>query len=308
MRADDENSAVRAARPGSAVLSAVLAGGAAVAMAATTSALRPSVLAGHGEDGLIAWVLIALAGLGTILCLYLALIWALASLVLLAGPANRTGAALLATLRVLAPHVARRVVVGAAVATTATGLVLVPATAASSDTEPDAGTNQRPIAVASDMIPAAPSDSEQEPGAAAPASSENVEQDSAPLTPLGWGEAPATGGSSPKAPDAPGTEAPSTPGDASQDDAAATPSPRTESSSDPAASPQSASTVVVRPGETLWSITDDLLGPAPDHPSEIATSWPLLHEANRDVIGTDPDLLEPGQVLTVPDSLSSQEQ
>ncbi|WP_226832229.1 LysM peptidoglycan-binding domain-containing protein [Brachybacterium sp. FME24] len=277
-------------------------------MAATTTALRPTVLAGHGEDGLIAWVLLALAALGTMLCLYLALVWAMASLILLAGPASRIGVALLGMLRVLAPQVARRIVVGAAVATTATGLVLVPATAASSDAEPDVGTSQRPIAVASDLIPAAPAEPEPEPGAAAPASSGNEDEDSAPLAPLGWGETPAPGGSSPETSGASGAEAPSAPADAPQDDTPPAPSPRTEPSGDPTAAPQSASTVVVRPGETLWSITDDLLSPTPDHPSEIATAWPLLHEANRDVIGTDPDLLEPGQVLTVPDSLSSQEQ
>jgi nucleoid-associated protein YgaU len=64
--------------------------------------------------------------------------------------------------------------------------------------------------------------------------------------------------------------------------------------------------VVVRPGGTLWSITDDVLGPAPDDPSLPALSWPLLHEANRDVIGEDPDLLLPGQVLTVPAGLDEE--
>jgi nucleoid-associated protein YgaU len=49
-----------------------------------------------------------------------------------------------------------------------------------------------------------------------------------------------------------------------------------------------------------------VLGPAPDDPSLPALSWPLLHEANRDVIGEDPDLLLPGQVLTVPAGLDEE--
>jgi resuscitation-promoting factor RpfA len=56
--------------------------------------------------------------------------------------------------------------------------------------------------------------------------------------------------------------------------------------------------VVVRPGDTLWSIA------AAADPSasaaEIAASWPRWWRANRDVIGADPGLLRPGQHLLAP--------
>ena len=54
--------------------------------------------------------------------------------------------------------------------------------------------------------------------------------------------------------------------------------------------------VVVRRGDSLWSITGRYLGPSATA-DEIAREWPRWHEANRDVIGDDPDLIRPGQVL-----------
>jgi nucleoid-associated protein YgaU len=57
--------------------------------------------------------------------------------------------------------------------------------------------------------------------------------------------------------------------------------------------------LVVRRGDTLWAIAARHLGPAAD-PAEIAREWPRWYAANRAVIGTDPDLLQPGQRLTPP--------
>ena len=51
----------------------------------------------------------------------------------------------------------------------------------------------------------------------------------------------------------------------------------------------------------LWSITSRYLGPSATA-DEIAREWPRWHEANRDVIGDDPDLIRPGQVLHPPAS------
>lgn len=57
--------------------------------------------------------------------------------------------------------------------------------------------------------------------------------------------------------------------------------------------------VTVRPGDTLWSIAADQLGPhATDW--EIAEHWPRWHEANRDAIGDDPSHLLPGSLLHAP--------
>jgi nucleoid-associated protein YgaU len=57
--------------------------------------------------------------------------------------------------------------------------------------------------------------------------------------------------------------------------------------------------VIVRSGDTLWSIAARHLGP--DAPvAEIAAQWPRWFDANREVIGNDPDLILPGQQLRPP--------
>ncbi|MBF6541354.1 LysM peptidoglycan-binding domain-containing protein, partial [Nocardia farcinica] len=48
-------------------------------------------------------------------------------------------------------------------------------------------------------------------------------------------------------------------------------------------------TITVRPGDTLGSLAK----------ANGATSWRALYEANRDVIGADPNQIKPGQVLTI---------
>lgn len=57
--------------------------------------------------------------------------------------------------------------------------------------------------------------------------------------------------------------------------------------------------VAVRAGDSLWTIAARELGPAASD-VEIAAQWPRWYEANRQVIGTDPNVLLPGQVLTPP--------
>ncbi len=66
-----------------------------------------------------------------------------------------------------------------------------------------------------------------------------------------------------------------------------------------AAPPATASRVVVEPGESLWSITNDALG-GDASSDEVLAAWPTLYEANRQVIGDDPDLIRAGQELVVP--------
>jgi len=57
--------------------------------------------------------------------------------------------------------------------------------------------------------------------------------------------------------------------------------------------------VVVSPGDSLWSIAvDDLPVGASD--ARITARWHAVYAANRSVIGADPDLLEPGQRLRLP--------
>jgi nucleoid-associated protein YgaU len=57
--------------------------------------------------------------------------------------------------------------------------------------------------------------------------------------------------------------------------------------------------VVVRRGDTLWSIAARHLGPGATE-AEIAVEWPHWFTANRDVLGRDPDHLTPGQRLRPP--------
>lgn len=63
--------------------------------------------------------------------------------------------------------------------------------------------------------------------------------------------------------------------------------------------PSSTREVVVRRGETLWSIAATHLGPGATD-AEVAAAWPRWHAANSAVIGRDPHHLLPGTRLTPP--------
>ncbi len=60
--------------------------------------------------------------------------------------------------------------------------------------------------------------------------------------------------------------------------------------------------LLVRPGDSLWSLSaEHLTGDgARATDAAVAAYWPRLHAANRDVVGADPDLLRPGQALRLP--------
>src|SRR5690625_6677586 len=85
---------------------AVMASAAAIGMALYVHARLPVVLGGHGETALLGAVLVAAAALGVLLCAYLALVWTLASSVLLLGPASRAGRADRKSTRLNSSHVA----------------------------------------------------------------------------------------------------------------------------------------------------------------------------------------------------------
>jgi nucleoid-associated protein YgaU len=67
----------------------------------------------------------------------------------------------------------------------------------------------------------------------------------------------------------------------------------------PAAHDRSAETVRVRTGDSLWLLAARRLGPDADA-RQIGAEWPRWYGANRAVIGPDPDLIIPGQVLHAP--------
>ncbi len=63
----------------------------------------------------------------------------------------------------------------------------------------------------------------------------------------------------------------------------------------PAPAPDRGRSVVVVPGDTLWDIAARRLG--------AARSWPAIYALNRDVIGPDPGVINPGQRLTLPEEI-----
>lgn len=278
------------ARPGTSLLGAVIAAAGAIAMGTAIPTLHDLAEASYGLETLIGWLLLGLAGSGTLLCLYLTLIWGLATAIMLAGPASRTGAALLGLLRVLAPRLARRLAGGAAAMTAVTALTLAPSLAAQDSllAEPSQASGQ--VSHSAELHPAEAPPTDPAPEAAAPGSSpEQGSRTGAPLPTLGWGEA-----------SGPGTA--ETGSDASPPHGTGSPGSGSEGSDSSAQR-----TVVVERGDSLWSISDDLLGPGPSDPEVIAAAWPLLHEANRDLLGADPDRLHPGQELIVPSAMTPQD-
>jgi nucleoid-associated protein YgaU len=71
----------------------------------------------------------------------------------------------------------------------------------------------------------------------------------------------------------------------------------------PTVEPRRVQTVVVRGGDSLWSIAADLLssqagGRVTDR--DITVAWHRLHAANAGRVGPDPDLILPGTRLAVP--------
>lgn len=57
--------------------------------------------------------------------------------------------------------------------------------------------------------------------------------------------------------------------------------------------------MVVRRGDTLWAIAARHLGVGATD-ADVAHEWPRWWDANRTTIGSDPDVLRPGQFLVPP--------
>lgn len=66
----------------------------------------------------------------------------------------------------------------------------------------------------------------------------------------------------------------------------------------PSPAPQ-AGVVVVQPGDSLWRIAESRLGPQAGC-TEVVTAVHAWYVTNSDVIGADPDLIQPGQQLRPP--------
>jgi nucleoid-associated protein YgaU len=65
-----------------------------------------------------------------------------------------------------------------------------------------------------------------------------------------------------------------------------------------AQAPSTPQTHSVRPGDTLWSLAERRL-PEPAGARQVTAGWHAIYRRNRGVIGPDPDLIRPGQVLVL---------
>jgi nucleoid-associated protein YgaU len=70
------------------------------------------------------------------------------------------------------------------------------------------------------------------------------------------------------------------------------PSPSTLIAQSPVVAQQASRQYIVQPGDTLRSIAQNEYGDA--------SLWPRIYDANRDVIGSDPDALNAGTTLQIP--------
>lgn len=66
---------------------------------------------------------------------------------------------------------------------------------------------------------------------------------------------------------------------------------------------KSTPSVVVRPGDSLWSISEERLGPNAS-PRRVMKGAERIHALNRERIGADPDMVLAGQELLVPPAMS----
>ncbi|MFV9673546.1 MAG: LysM peptidoglycan-binding domain-containing protein, partial [Acidimicrobiia bacterium] len=66
----------------------------------------------------------------------------------------------------------------------------------------------------------------------------------------------------------------------------------------------STATYTVEPGDSLWRIAALVLrsgGAGEPSSAEIARFWPAIYEANRTLVGDNPNLIFPGQRLLIPE-------
>lgn len=154
-----------------------------------------------------------------------------------------------------------------------------------------------------------------EPSVSAPASAAVEPRDHTAPDDLGWAlttsststappatvaptAAPSVASTAPEPPPASATTAPGTQTEAVVETAAADHPLTALARSGPGA-------VVVEAGDSLWTIAARYLPPGATD-AEVAAAWPRWYQANSAVIGADPDLIQPGQVLATPATVGEQ--
>lgn len=252
------------------------------------SSVASAVQATHGPVALEDLVAAAVTAVGAVACAVLglgALLLATSALTRLAGRSVRG-------LEVAAAHLTPALLRRAVAVTLTTGVSLAGAVGTASATEIDLGwtvTTQDEVGgedAAADAVPEATSTEATDTVATAPDPTGNpgavvVQTVSAPVT------------DDAGQPGQPGQPAPPPPPEPTG------PEPESEQ-------PTEQASVTVSPGDTLWAIA---AGHLPDDATdaEIATEWPRWYALNESVIGTDPDLIRPGQQLLVPDEPVTEE-
>lgn len=109
--------------------------------------------------------------------------------------------------------------------------------------------------------------------------------------------------------DSPGAEAWITGASGTFDDPSATRSTaehlpaEMQTAEDPAAADPGPETWVVEAGDHLWAIAAETVADRTGHTDDesVGAYWQRLIEANRHVVGDDPDLIHPGQVIELPE-------
>ncbi|AEG45065.1 LysM peptidoglycan-binding domain-containing protein [Isoptericola variabilis] len=253
---------------GSSVVALVaLAASAAAAAGVLGLRLAALVLASPSTAAVDRWVELGVTALGALAAAWLAASAVLALVCVGAARLGRSWRAGEATLRRVAPGAVQRLARAAVGVGVGTGLVLVPAAAHAA-------------------TPAAASDPSPAPSAAAVEVTTDMATDATTELDLGWQPTPSTVADT----------------TATVERTSAFPTTTERPTADPPARPHvgaDAGTVVVHRGDTLWDLARAALGDdATD--ADVMRAVVRWHEANRDVIGDDPDLILPGQVLRAP--------
>lgn len=278
--------------------SAAVTAALALASADAVSALVRTDPAQWGRAELSAALVAAMSGIGS-----LGAAWHLLSAVVALAATRRPRARLARTAleRWGAPLV-RRIAVGALLA----GVAAAPAAAAPAPGpdapdlgwQPTSGQAESSAASTAPADPGGPESPAQGPPVPSPETSPGADSPSSPSTARGTAPVPGPSGAGGAA----GGEKARDPGASSPDQGADGAPRRTEGGVAPPAA-GSRESLVVEPGQSLWSISAARLGPQAST-ADIARAWRSLYHANEGAIGPEPGLIHPGLRLTVPEDLA----
>ncbi|MEU2202417.1 LysM domain-containing protein [Isoptericola sp. NPDC019482] len=268
----------------------VTAAAAGAALLLRVAALAPRTAASAAGLTVDRWVELAVLTAGLVAAAWLALSGALALACVAASLLGRRWRAGEAAVERLAPAAVRRLVRSAVGIGVGTGLALAPTAALAADSPPTAPAADGPSVVLDlgwqPTGPDAPASAEP----AGPPQDQRVDQE----TDVAADPAVAPADAGVESEDEAEQDAP-------VEEIAATPVSRHAAGAAddaPAVTDDDGTRVVLR-GDTLWDIAARSLGGSPTD-AEILREVTRWHTENRDVVGADPDVLLPGQILRAP--------